>query len=112
MDAALSGSGVHDARRLRGRFRTLSKPPPSRKLKPHARNEVIVRNLETRMARPSVARKGKTKMVTKAATKIFSSRLLLTLAALAFVFTAVFHFPSAGSRSAAQVATVTTPVTG
>ena len=110
-DAALSGSGVHDTRRLRGRLQNSLQAAPSRKLKPQARNEVTVRKFSNLNGAPELGAERGTEMVTTAATKILSSRLLLTLAALAFVFTAVFYFPSAGSRSAAQVLTVTTPAT-
>lgn len=48
-------------------------------------------------------------MVNRAAIKIISSRSLITLAAFALVFTSVFYLPSAGSRSAAQVAKIATP---
>jgi serine protease AprX len=46
-------------------------------------------------------------MATKAATKKLTSRLFSVLAAFAFVFTFIFYIPPAGSKSAAQIKTVT-----
>jgi serine protease AprX len=46
-------------------------------------------------------------MATRAANRITTSRLFLILAAFAFVFTSIFYIPSSGSRSAAQLKTVT-----
>ena len=50
-------------------------------------------------------------MATTAAIKIRISRFVSVLAAFAFVFTAIFYFPSSGSRTGAQlkVATATAP---
>lgn len=47
-------------------------------------------------------------MATRAAIRITTSRFRLALAAFAFVFTFIFYLPSSGSRSAAQLNTVTT----
>jgi serine protease AprX len=47
-------------------------------------------------------------MATRAATKIYTSRLFIILGAFAFVFASIFYIPSAGSRSHAQVGRVAT----
>jgi serine protease AprX len=47
-------------------------------------------------------------MITRAAIRILTSRSAFVLAAFAFVFTSLFYIPSSGSRSAAQLKTVTT----
>lgn len=47
-------------------------------------------------------------MATRAAIRIKTSRFRLALAAFAFVFTFIFYIPSSGSRSAAQLNTMTT----
>ena len=50
-------------------------------------------------------------MATRAAIKISSTRFVLALSAFAFVFTSLFYLPASGSRSAAQLKTVTTTTT-